>query len=153
MKTKTSANVQAVRAGTRMLAVKDEQGVVMREFPASTWEPAGGFFRPEVQSTEVVFAADVEGDATQITWKNIASQEEKARRTTVAKHPHADPATLFYSAQAQKYGVLIRCVESGEVRRVWTSDLHQVNRSEKVQALFRREQQKQKRADKKADKI
>lgn len=146
MKTKT-AKVQTVKAGTRMIAVKDEQGNTLREFPASTWEPAGGFPRPEVQSTEVVFTADVEGVPSQIMWKDINSDEEKPRRMTVDKHQHADPATLGYSSFAQKFFIIIRCVKCGAARRVWTSDLFQCSKCEKCQSFMRRERQREKRAE------
>lgn len=147
MKIEPVSKVQPAKVGTRMLAVKDEQGNILREFPASTWQPPGGFPYTEIKSTEITFKADEEGEASQIMWKEISDDSEKQRRLTVAKYPHADPATLFYSAQSQKYGVIIRCTLTGEVRRVWTSDLHQVLRSEKAQAMFRRDQQRQKRAD------
>jgi hypothetical protein len=145
------AGAAAVAAGL-MLTIKDEGGAVIRSFPASTWAPSGGFPRPEVKPTELVFTNESEGTSDQIEFVDVNDTKRKAIKARLAEFPHADPATLFYSKKAQKYGVVIRCIESGEPRRVWTSDLHQVQRSEKVQAIYRREKARGKRRDKAAEK-
>lgn len=151
MTNSVSGAIPAVSTGS-MLVIKDENGGVIRSFPALTWTPDGGFPRPEIKSDEIIFTADEEGVASDITFIDLNDKKQASRLEKFAKYPNADISTVFSSAKAQKVGVIIRCVDDGVARRVWSSDLHQVSRCDKCQNIFRRDRAKAKRETEKAAK-
>jgi hypothetical protein len=57
-------------------------------------------------------------------------QQEKVKKN-LARYPHADPETLTFDDAARKYSVIIHCTVCGEERRVFTSDLFQINMCKK----------------------
>jgi len=71
-------------------------------------------------------------------------------RESLSRHPHADPDTLVFDPTANKYSVEIACVECGEKRRVYTSDLHQVKHCTKCSAIKKIEARKVKKEELKA---
>lgn len=81
--------------------------------------------------------------------KLMAKDEEKAakRVENLTKYPHAKPETLTFDTTSNKYSVEIECTKCGAARRVFTSDLFQVN----VCEACAKEAKAERKAEKKAE--
>jgi len=84
----------------------------------------------------------------------MAIQKRKAGRLTeeyiLSIHPHVRAGSLTIDAVSNKQSVEIVCVDCGAVRRVFTSDLHQVKRCEACTKVARKAAAKAKKAEAKA---